>query len=38
MRAMEDEASSIADLAQIVSQDPGLTSRILSVANSPALR
>lgn len=38
MRAMEDEESSIADLAQIVSQDPGLTSRILSVANSPALR
>ncbi len=38
MRAMEDEASSIPDLAQIVSQDPGLASRILSVANSPALR
>lgn len=38
MRAMEDEASSIPDLAQIVSQDPGLVSRILSVANSPALR
>lgn len=38
MRAMEDDASSIPDLAQIVSQDPGLASRILSVANSPALR
>lgn len=38
MRAMEDDACSIPDLAQIVRQDPGMASRILSVANSPALR
>lgn len=38
MRTVEDENSTIGDLAQIVQQDPGLASRILAVANSPALR
>src|SRR5574343_1583860 len=38
MRTVEDENSTIGDLAQIVQQDPGRASRILAVANSPALR
>lgn len=38
MRTVEDEQATMGDLANIVEQDPGLASRILSVANSPALR
>ncbi|MDE2439912.1 MAG: HDOD domain-containing protein, partial [Betaproteobacteria bacterium] len=38
MRTVEDEQATVGDLASIVEQDPGLASRILSVANSPALR
>jgi HD-like signal output (HDOD) protein/nitrogen-specific signal transduction histidine kinase len=34
----DNERSSIADLASLVGQDPGLTTRLLTVANSPALR
>lgn len=34
----DDEGASIADLASLVSQDPGLATRLLTVANSPALR
>lgn len=38
MRTVEDEQATMGDLVNIVEQDPGLASRILSVANSPALR
>ncbi|MCG2578400.1 HDOD domain-containing protein [Dechloromonas sp. XY25] len=38
MRTVDDEQATVGDLASIVEQDPGLASRILSVANSPALR
>ncbi|HLO64066.1 MAG TPA: HDOD domain-containing protein [Azonexus sp.] len=38
MQTVEDEQATMGDLAGIVEQDPGLASRILSVANSPALR
>lgn len=38
MRTVNDEQATMGDLASIVEQDPGLASRILSVANSPALR
>uniref|UniRef100_Q479K8 histidine kinase n=1 Tax=Dechloromonas aromatica (strain RCB) TaxID=159087 RepID=Q479K8_DECAR len=38
MRTVEDEQATMGDLAGIVEQDPGLASRILRVANSPALR
>lgn len=38
MRTVEDEQVTMGYLASIVEQDPGLASRILSVANSPALR
>lgn len=38
MQTVEDEQATMGDLASIVEQDPGLASRILSVANSPALR
>lgn len=38
MRTVEDEQATIADMTSIVEQDPGLASRILSVANSSALR
>jgi HD-like signal output (HDOD) protein/signal transduction histidine kinase len=34
----DDEGASITDLASLVSQDPGLATRLLTVANSPALR
>jgi HD-like signal output (HDOD) protein/nitrogen-specific signal transduction histidine kinase len=34
----EDDQASLTDLATLVGQDPGLTARFLSVANSPALR
>lgn len=38
MRTVDDEQATMGDLTSIVEQDPGLASRILSVANSPALR
>lgn len=38
MRTVDDERATVTDLAGIVGQDPGLASRILRVANSPALR
>jgi len=38
MRTVDDEQATVSDLASIVGQDPGLASRILCVANSPALR
>jgi HD-like signal output (HDOD) protein/two-component sensor histidine kinase len=38
MRTVDDEQATMGDLANIIEQDPGLASRILSVANSPALR
>ncbi len=38
MRTVEDEQATLGELATIVEQDPGLATRILSVANSPALR
>ena len=38
VRTVEDEQATMGELATIVEQDPGLASRILSVANSPALR
>lgn len=38
MRTVDDEQATVADVAAIVGQDPGLTSRIVCVANSPALR
>lgn len=38
VRTVEDEQATMGELSTIVEQDPGLASRILSVANSPALR
>ena len=38
MQMVDDESSTTGDLAKLVSQDAGLATRILSVANSPALR
>ncbi|MFZ2973174.1 MAG: HDOD domain-containing protein [Ferribacterium limneticum] len=38
VRTVEDEQATMGELTSIVEQDPGLASRILSVANSPALR
>ncbi|AXS79088.1 HDOD domain-containing protein [Dechloromonas sp. HYN0024] len=38
MNTVDDDQATTGDLAKIVEQDPGLASRILSVANSPALR
>lgn len=38
MKTVDDEQATMGDLANIVEQDPGLASRILSVANLPALR
>lgn len=38
MRTVDDDQATVSDLAEIVGQDPGLACRILSVANSPALR
>ena len=35
---VDDERTTIPELATLVGQDPGLTSRLLTVANSPALR
>ena len=38
MQMVDDESSTTSDLAKLVSQDAGLATRILTVANSPALR
>ena len=38
MRTVDDEQATFKDLASIIGRDPGLASRILCVANSPALR
>ncbi len=37
LKLTDSELSSIGDLVALVGQDPGLTSRLLTVANSPAL-
>ncbi len=37
LKLTDNELASIADLVTLVGQDPGLTSRLLTVANSPAL-
>ncbi|MBK1678925.1 HDOD domain-containing protein [Rhodocyclus tenuis] len=34
----ESDAAALAELATVISRDPGLSARILSLANSPALR
>lgn len=36
MRLADDDATSLADLADLVGRDPGLAARVLRVANSPA--
>ncbi|HEX6733544.1 MAG TPA: HDOD domain-containing protein [Azonexus sp.] len=38
LQLVDDEQSSMGDLSALVSQDPGLVTRLLNVANSPALR
>ncbi len=38
MHMVDDERTTIPELSALVGQDPGLTSRLLTVANSPALR
>jgi HD-like signal output (HDOD) protein/nitrogen-specific signal transduction histidine kinase len=38
LQLVEDENTSIAELATLVSMDPALSARVLTVANSPALR
>lgn len=38
VRLVDDSRASIGDLAHLVGQDPGLATRLLTVANSPALR
>jgi HD-like signal output (HDOD) protein/signal transduction histidine kinase len=38
MQLVDDDRSSIGELAQLVEQDAGLAARVLTVANSPALR
>jgi HD-like signal output (HDOD) protein/signal transduction histidine kinase len=38
LKEVEDENSQITNLATLVSQDPALSARFLTVANSPALR
>ena len=38
MQMVDDEGSTTGELAKLVGQDAGLATRILSVANSPALR
>ena len=38
MQMADDENISTAELAALVGQDPALTARVLTVANSPALR
>ncbi|PKO90925.1 MAG: histidine kinase [Betaproteobacteria bacterium HGW-Betaproteobacteria-10] len=38
LQMVDDEGTTTGELAKLVGQDPGLSTRILSVANSPALR
>lgn len=38
MHLVEDDHTSMAELAALVGQDPSLTARVLTMANSPALR
>lgn len=38
LQIVDNESTTTGELAKLVSQDPGLSTRILSVANSPALR
>ena len=38
LKVVEDDHSHITDLAKLVGQDPALSARFLTVANSPALR
>ena len=38
LKMVDDESSTTGELAELVGQDPGLSTRILGVANSPALR
>ncbi|QEM67639.1 HDOD domain-containing protein [Geobacter sp. FeAm09] len=38
LSATNDDQTSMADLARVVEQDPALSARVLTVANSPALR
>ena len=37
LRIVDDDQTTMSDLATLVLQDPGLSTRILSIANSPAL-
>lgn len=38
LQMVDDDQTSVGDLAKLVRQDPGLSTRVLSIANSPALR
>lgn len=38
LRRVDDDQSTMAELAELVLQDPGLSTRVLNIANSPALR
>jgi HD-like signal output (HDOD) protein len=38
LQLADDEMTSMAELAMLVSQDPALSARVLTVANSPALK
>jgi HD-like signal output (HDOD) protein/nitrogen-specific signal transduction histidine kinase len=38
LQMVDDDQSTMGDLASLVRQDPGLSTRVLSIANSPALR
>lgn len=38
LQMVDDERTTMGELATLVEQDPGLSTRVLSVANSPALR
>jgi len=38
LHLVEDDRSTMSELATIVSQDPALSARVLTIANSPALR
>lgn len=38
LQIVDDDKTTMGDLATLVGQDPGLATRVLSIANSPALR
>lgn len=38
LQIVDDDQTTMGDLASLVGQDPGLATRVLSIANSPALR